>query len=193
MTSLLDQTVSSTHREYLFFKTNEAEDEEINNTFIEPNYIQSFTNGRITENTRILSVLPAKYTDEYGVEQLHDFRLDGVNAEGEAIVMYDHSKAARNRLDGMRSNELTIIVNMMSEIDLLNNSEQEVEPIIIQEKMTELNNKVKSGTDMIDFGSEISNQMSMEEEKHLFERHKNKLVTLMNKNKNIKQKLDQNR
>ena len=193
MTSLLDQTLLSTQREYLFFKTNESEDEEINNTFIEPNYIQSFTNGRVTANTRIASVLPAKYTDEYGVEQPHDFKVDGINAEGETVVMYDHSKAARNNLDGMLSNELSNIFNMMAEIDLLNNSEQEVDPVIIQDRMTELNNMVKRSTDMIDFGSEIAREMSMEEEKQLFDRHKNKLVTLMNKNRNIKKKLDQNR
>lgn len=193
MTSLLDQTLLSTNREYLFFKMNETDDESTNNRFVEPNYIPSFSSGRVTANTRISNILPAMYKDEYGVERINDFKTTTTTADGTSTTVFDYQKASRQYLDGMLTSELNQLFSMMREIDLLVASSDDVDPVLIQTKMNELYNKVKRGTDMIDFGNEIANEMSMEQERQLFERHKSKLVTLMNKNRNINKKLDKNR
>ena len=165
MSSILDQTLLAPSSSYFFFRQAVSQP------------ISSFAEGGWEENDSITYIVPKRVEDNDGNLITPEYTSEGV-IDVNAMRTY----ALNNQLE----TELRELFDKILDIDLATASNDED----VDELIGDLYTNVVRKTDMIEFSEEISDEVNLEQQKQQFQYEKNKLFTLMMKNRSIKKKLD---
>ena len=167
MASILDQTLLAPNSSYFFFRQT-----------VSSQPITSFADGGWEENNQIIHVVPKKVEDDNGSVIIPEY----TTAEGTLDMNSIRAYALNSGLEL----DLKNLFGSLLEIDLATSQNNDN----VNELIALAYRDVVRKTDMIEFSEEISDEINIDSEQQQFYNEKNKLYTLMLKNKNIKKKLD---
>lgn len=167
MSSILDQTLLAPSSSYFFFRQ----------AVTQP--ISSFSDGGWEENDTITYVVPKRVEDEDGNQITPEY----ITPEGTIDVNSMRTYALNRQLEI----ELREMFDEILDIDIAQSNGDEV-----NEQVSNLYRNIIRKTDMIEFSEEISDEVNLDEQKKQFQYQKNKLFTLVMKNRNIKKRVDYN-
>lgn len=165
MSSILDQTLLAPSSSYFFFRQAVSQP------------ITSFSDGGWEENDTITYVVPKRIEDDDGNQITPEY----ITPEGTIDVNSMRTYALNSQLEI----ELRELFDVMLDIDVAQSNGEDVNDL-----MSNLYKTIIRKTDMIEFSEEISDEVNLDEQKKQFQYQKNKLLTLVMKNKNIKKRLD---
>lgn len=167
MASILDQTLLAPNSSYFFFRQT-----------VSSQPIKSFADGGWEENNKIIHVIPKKVEDDNGNVIIPEY----TTAEGTLDMNSIRTYALNSGLEL----DLKKMFGSLLEIDLATSRNDDN----VNELIALAYKDIVRKTDMIEFSEEISDEINIDSEQQQFYNEKNKLYTLMLKNKNIKKKLD---
>ena len=165
MSSILDQTLLAPSSSYFFFRQAVSQP------------ITSFSDGGWEENDTITYVVPKRVEDDDGNQITPEY----ITPEGTIDLNSMRTYALNRQLEI----ELRELFDEMLDIDIAQSNGEDINGLI-----SNLYKAIIRKTDMIEFSEEISDEVNLDEQKKQFQYEKNKLLTLVMKNKNIKKRLD---
>lgn len=166
MSSILDQTLLAPNSSYHFFRQNTSKP------------IASFSEGNWELNKQLAYVVPKKLMNEDGLQIIPAY----IKSTGELDLNVFKTYALNSQLDS----ELRGLFAKVLDLDLARKANSPNKESLA---MT-LYNDVSKKAEMIDFSEELTEDITTDQQRQEFQNQKAKLLTLMMKNKNIKNRLN---
>lgn len=166
MSSILDQTLLAPNSSYHFFRQNATAP------------ITSFSEGNWESNKQLSYVVPKKIMNEDGLQIIPEY----IKSTGELDMNIFRTYALNSQMDS----ELRALFSKILDIDLARRDNSANREGLA----ASLYDDVSKKAEMIDFSEELTDDITTDQQRQEFQNQKAKLMTLMMKNKNIKNRLN---
>ena len=166
MSSILDQTLLAPNSSYHFFRQNTTAP------------IASFSEGNWESNKQLSYVVPKKIMNENGLQIIPEY----IKSTGELDMNVFRTYALNSQMDS----ELRALFSKILDIDLARRDNSANRGGLA----ASLYDDVSKKAEMIDFSEELTDDITTDQQRQEFQNQKAKLMTLMMKNKNIKNRLN---
>lgn len=166
MSSILDQTLLAPNSSYHFFRQNTTVP------------IASFSEGNWESNKQLSYVVPKKIMNENGLQIIPEY----IKSTGELDMNVFRTYALNSQMDS----ELRALFSKILDIDLARRDNSANRGGLA----ASLYDDVSKKAEMIDFSEELTDDITTDQQRQEFQNQKAKLMTLMMKNKNIKNRLN---
>lgn len=167
MSSILDQTLLASNSSYAFYRSGSKQP------------ISSYSEGGWNDNRQIAYVVPKKIQDENGMQVIPVYNT----STGELNI----PELRKYSLNANLEQELKGLFDSLLDIDIAGtNNLVDRKNILMEQVYVSALRKAE----MIDFADEVTDSGVSEAQRIEFQNQKNRLLTLMNKNRNIKNRLN---